>query len=215
MTTKQAAKPRKVQRRRAKQPRAQTTVTAILDAAAQVLVRDGYVNASTNRIAERAGVSVGSVYEYFRNKEDLFDALIQRQAGDTLSRIVAEAPAPGQPLEETLRSLVFAALAAQREYGPELYRQLEHVPNAVFRRRLTEAKRTLRDLVKSLLEAHRDRLRVRDLDLAAFVAVNAAEGIGYNASAKMFDERLAEEVTALLVRYLLGTDPPSRRVSSR
>lgn len=202
------AKQRKPQRRRAKQARAQATVSAILEAAAQVLGRDGYARASTNRIAERAGVSVGSVYEYFRDKDELIDALIQQQLDALLAQLVAKPLDPARPLEEVVRQLVFTAFHAQQRYGPELYRQLEHVPHAAFRRRLTRAKDQLKTFVRALLERHRDRLRVEDLDLAVFVVVNAAEGVGYNAGADVFNERLADEVSTLVVRYLIE-GPPS------
>jgi AcrR family transcriptional regulator len=68
------AKPRKTP----VQARAKATWNAILDAAAQVLLARGYEKATTDRIAERAGGSVGSVYEYFPNKESIFAALTLR-----------------------------------------------------------------------------------------------------------------------------------------
>lgn len=58
-------------RRKPRQSRSRATVDAILQATAQVLVRDGYQKATTNRIAERAGVSVGTLYQYFPNKDAL------------------------------------------------------------------------------------------------------------------------------------------------
>ncbi len=60
------------------QARAKVTWNAILDAAAQVLITRGYQKATTDRIAQRAGVSIGSVYEYFPNKESVFAALTLR-----------------------------------------------------------------------------------------------------------------------------------------
>ena len=52
------------------------TVEAILDATARVLVREGYARTSTNRVAAVAGVSIGSLYQYFPNKESLVAALV-------------------------------------------------------------------------------------------------------------------------------------------
>ncbi len=194
--------PAKSPRRRAKQRRATETVDAILSAAAQVLLREGYARATTNRIAERAGVSVGSVYQYFQHKDDVFDALIQRQVINLLTRLVADPPDPERPLEDMLRHLISVAMRAQT-YGPELARQLEYVPNALLQRRLAEPKQQLMKFLKALLATHRDRLRVSDLDLAAFVTLSAVDGIGRNATARDFNEQLVDEVTALLVRYLL------------
>lgn len=75
------------------QARAQATVAAILDATAQVLVSEGLDKASTNRIAKVAGVSVGSLYQYFPNKEALVAAVVDRYAQeeiDLLARSMAE-----------------------------------------------------------------------------------------------------------------------------
>src|SRR5688572_25702805 len=72
------AKTRITPRKKPIQARSQATVGVILDATARVLTREGYDRASTNRIAETAGVSVGSLYQYFRSKESLVAALIDR-----------------------------------------------------------------------------------------------------------------------------------------
>ena len=56
-------------RRRPRQARAQATVDAIVKATARVLVDEGYDRASTNRVALAAGVSIGSLYQYFPSKE--------------------------------------------------------------------------------------------------------------------------------------------------
>ena len=71
MATKSRFSPRK----QPAQARAKRTWNAILDGAAQVLVTQGYERATTDRIAERTGVSVGTVYEYFPNKDAIFAAL--------------------------------------------------------------------------------------------------------------------------------------------
>jgi len=57
------------------QKRALETVRAILQAAGQLLVEQGFAKTSTNAIAERAGVSIGSLYQYFRNKDEVYVAL--------------------------------------------------------------------------------------------------------------------------------------------
>jgi len=62
-------------RKKPRQARSVATVGIILDAAALVLVDEGYDRATTNRIAERAGVSIGSLYQYFPNRDALFGAL--------------------------------------------------------------------------------------------------------------------------------------------
>lgn len=69
--------PRKIRtspRKLPQQERSKVTVDAILIAAAHILTENGYDNASTNRIAERAGVSISSLYQYFPNKEAIMTA---------------------------------------------------------------------------------------------------------------------------------------------
>lgn len=74
-------------RRNPKQARAQATVDAILEAALQILERDGETRLTTNLIAERAGVSIGTLYQYFEDREAILAAMGQRQAEATRERI--------------------------------------------------------------------------------------------------------------------------------
>ena len=71
-------------RRSPSQGRAAQTVDAIVIAASRILVERGYGSASTNAIAERAGVSIGSLYQYFRHKEDIFRELVRRHRGEVV-----------------------------------------------------------------------------------------------------------------------------------
>ena len=72
-------KPVDFQRRRPKQARAQVTVDSILEAAVQVLERSGAAGLNTNSVAERAGVSIGTLYQYFPDKEAILLALARRE----------------------------------------------------------------------------------------------------------------------------------------
>ena len=69
-------------RKSATQERSRATVDALLSATARVLVKEGYDRASTNKVAEAAGVSIGSLYQYFPSKEALVSAVIQRHIGE-------------------------------------------------------------------------------------------------------------------------------------
>jgi AcrR family transcriptional regulator len=201
-------------RRQAKQERARETVDALLEAAARVLSERGYAGASTNRIAEVAGASVGTLYEYFANKEEIYDALIEREIAAVLAAIQTVDIELDAPIRETLTQVVELGMSAMR-HGPDFMRSLEQVPGAVFRRRLAGARQAVIAFVRQLLEAHRRELRVDDLDLAAFMVVSAAEGIGAAASDDLFDAQLAQEVATLLTLYVSGnpeqgvTRPPT------
>ena len=188
-------------RRLAKQGRAQETIAVVLEAAAQVLEREGYARATTNRIAEVGGVSVGTIYQYFANKDELFDALIRREIDGLQSLLRDVTPDPRETLADALRSLLRALVRARPE-ARALYRSLEHVPNALFRRRVEEARGSVAEWVRTFLALHQRELRVRDLDTAAFVIVAAAEGVAMTASPEFYRRRGADELATLFTRYL-------------
>lgn len=75
------------ERRIPRQARAETTVAAIFDAAFQLLETGGVESLTTNHIAERAGVSIGTLYQYFGGKQEILAAMAQRRAEDARSRI--------------------------------------------------------------------------------------------------------------------------------
>jgi AcrR family transcriptional regulator len=87
------------QRRKPKQARARATVEAILEAAAQILERDGTAGYNTNAIAERAGVSVGTLYQYFPDKQAILMATAAREAAQG-------APSLAERSNALLRALV-------------------------------------------------------------------------------------------------------------
>src|SRR5436190_24285816 len=100
-------------RKQPKQARATELVAAILDAAVQVLAKEGAPRFTTVRVAEKAGVSVGSVYQYFPNKAAILFRLQSdewRQTTDLMCRILE---ADQQPPLQRLRVLVHAFLRSE------------------------------------------------------------------------------------------------------
>lgn len=105
--------PRKVPR----QARSRATCEVVLEAAARIVAERGLAGFNTNAVAERAGVSIGSLYQYYPNKDALMAAVIERQQGRQLERLkaAAESIAAGQPLEAAIRTLVKAAMQHHRD----------------------------------------------------------------------------------------------------
>lgn len=100
-------------RKRPKQARSNELMAVILEAAAQVLAKEGAQRFTTARVAEKAGVSVGSLYQYFPNKAAILFRLQSdewRQTSDLLSRILADVENP--PLQR-LRVLVRAFIQSE------------------------------------------------------------------------------------------------------
>src|SRR5829696_1592243 len=116
------------------QDRSKETVEAILQATALVLKREGYDRASTRRVAEVAevaGVSVGSLYQYFPNKESLVVALYNRHLRELISMFESRfEESVRAPLPEAIRGLVGASLRLHT-VDPELHRVLvEQIPRS-------------------------------------------------------------------------------------
>ena len=186
-------------RKNATQGRSRATVDALVDATARILVKEGFDKASTNRIAEKAGVSIGSLYQYFPSKEALVAAVIDRHNQD-LMRVVraALADAAAQPVEAAVRRLVAVAIQAH-QIDPRLHRVLaEQIPRTGRLKDIETFNREAHALFLSYLERHRDDLRARDLALAAFLCASAIEAIAHNAVLHR-GEALSKEATEALV----------------
>ena len=96
-------------RKRPVQSRSRFTVDQILEAAARVFGERGYSGATTNHIAERAGVSIGSLYQYFPNKDTILVALHARHmesASEVMHRMIEEALSEEKVPEHLLRRFV-------------------------------------------------------------------------------------------------------------
>lgn len=210
-----APRVRTTPRKKAAQERSKATVEALLTATARVLVRDGYDRASTNRIAEEAGVSVGSLYQYFPSKEALVAALIDRHCEEmtaVLDRSFAEVA--DAPVHVATRLLVRGQIEAHK-VDWQLHRVLiEQVPRVGRLDRMTVVDEHAQTLVRAYLELHRDEVRVKDLDRLAFMAVHVVEGLTHAAAQRqpemLEDERLVDEIVELLVRYAVVETPAAR-----
>jgi AcrR family transcriptional regulator len=96
------------------QARSEATVLAIFEASIQVLLSAGYRKLTTTRIAERAGVSVGTLYQYFPNRQSLIRAVLERYLGEMSAAIEADCrPLKGRSLDDTAVGLIDAFIAAK------------------------------------------------------------------------------------------------------
>jgi AcrR family transcriptional regulator len=205
-----ARKPQTNPRKTASQERSRSTVDALLEATARVLLREGYDRASTNRIAEVAGVSIGSLYQYFPSKEALVAAVIDRHTQE-VSEVTRNAlvKAAAHPIEVAAREFVSIAIDAHR-VNPKLHGVLsEQIPRVG---RLENIEANIREgyaMVRGYLEAHREEIDVGDLDLAAFILVTIVEALTHAAVLRRPDiladgkaRHFVDDVTRLVLRYL-------------
>lgn len=175
-------------------------------AATQILVTNGYTRTTTNQIAETAGVSVGSLYQYFPSKDAIAVELLRRNRERLTARIakcVAEAS------EATFYGVVHAlvsALLEDDEIDIELRRILiERVVRTPARREAAGFEEGIEKLIAGALRAYADRIAIDDFDLAAFVLVRAVLAVVQSAvtdTPRHNTPALANELTWLVVRYV-------------
>lgn len=120
-------------RKKPRQARSKATVNAIFEATIQVLVADGPRRLTTTRVAERAGVSVGTMYQYFPHKQALFYALNERYL-DTLAESVertckAQHNAPIGTMVKALLHTYWKAKTERVEVTRALYRSVAELDN--------------------------------------------------------------------------------------
>jgi len=184
----------------------------ILEAAARVFAAHGYSAGTTNRIAAAAGLSIGSLYQYFPNKDAILVELVKAHATDGLlavQRHLAEASSdPGaEPLDATVRRFVRAAVE-NHDGDPRLHQVLfEEAPRPPeLLELLHEAEHLLVDAAAQLLDAHPE-VGVADTAMAARLAVSAVESLVHRyfaAGAPGDTAAFEDELVAMLTRYLRG-----------
>lgn len=203
------------------QARAKATVDAIVAAAAQVLIAHGYERTTTARVARRAGVSVGSLYQYFPNKEALVAALIERHADELVDTVrdVLQRHSHAT-LGACVRAAIDATITAHR-LDPRLHKILhEQVPRVGQLGKAMHANEVITREVERSLRAHAEELRpTLDPAIAATVIETVIDAIAHKAvlerSTPLAGETAASEAYALVMSYLTGTaaalesaDPP-------
>ncbi len=194
-------------RKRPRQIRSRATVDTILQATARVLVKHGFDGLTTNAVATAAGVSIGSLYQYFPNKEALVAALAERHIEDMNAAVLAElARVATLPIAQAARCVIELTIRAHA-VEPELHRVLtEQVPRIGKLARLRELDEISHRMVAGLLTARRADIAIRDPDLAAFLLVSTIEAVVHRAALlyphRLRDPRLVDEATLLVTRYL-------------
>ncbi|APR82208.1 Transcriptional regulator, TetR family protein [Minicystis rosea] len=194
-------------RKRPQQARSQRMVDTLLEATARVLAERGFEGATTKEIARVAGVSIGSLYQYFPTKEALVAALVEQQSQADLERIyAATAGTVEAPIAEKLRVGTSAAIALYRKNLPlyrTLLKNLTRVGRVDTMRAVT---RKRREGLRALIESRRGQVRAVDPELGAFVLTSAIEWVILSAvldnSDVLDDPRLVDEIVTLALGYL-------------
>ncbi|MFE9181786.1 TetR/AcrR family transcriptional regulator [Micromonospora haikouensis] len=203
-----AAADRRLQPRRTpRQVRAELTRKRILTAAAHVFAEHGYAAGTTNRIAERARVSIGSLYQYFPNKDAILAALLVQHIDRGVWTQADQLDLSPGSLRAMVRALVRDAID-HHDDDPQLLRIM--IEEAPVSKELLDAidrhGRTRVAQVRDLLARHPD-VTVRDLDTAAELITFTVEINTHRLMASPRTtpvETLETELVDMITRYLRG-----------
>ena len=196
-------------RRTPKQRRSRVIVSSIVEAGRRLLEAEGPVALTTNRIAERAGVSIGSLYRYFPNKQAIVAAVYAEETGREVEGIRSAATWPIEEvsLQESLAMVVDYQLVRHRrllELGRDFYR--EHHREFSLGPRV--GARELESRLRDLLLRHRERVRVRDVEQAAFLIARGISAIVRRAlderPEKLDEPAFRDELLDLVHCYVTG-----------
>jgi AcrR family transcriptional regulator len=190
------------------QQRSQRMVDTLVDAAGQVIAKQGLDRFTTVEVAARAGVSVGSLYQYFANKEALLAALLDRltqQLGEVVNRT-----APGlleADLETMVRGLLLAAvdfLDSDKGEALELLRSWHRLDIAPA---LHQFEQNMTDVIRAYLITHVADLRVDNIQARQFVVTNSVvftmlRYLSLPREPLFARAQLVEELTTLVASYL-------------
>jgi AcrR family transcriptional regulator len=196
------------------QARSEATVSALLEASIQVLLAVGYRRLTTTRVAERAGVSVGTLYQYFPHREALITSVIERYLEEIACSVERDCRAlNGRRLRELALGLVDAFVAAKWkriDISRAMHEPLVDVGGVSLVR--AAALRAAR-LVAGLLRSCRDA-SFRDVDLVALLIVMACSSLLQAAIADQANQLdadvLREHMGAMVLGYLRECAMPAR-----
>jgi AcrR family transcriptional regulator len=195
-----------VSRRRPRQERARETVRAILSAAAQLFAAEGYAGTTTNSIARRAGVSIGSLYQYFPNKDSILSALLERhhrEVNDVVQRSAEVLADHGVPVEEGFRSLLTGILELH-DADPDLVKALSD--ETVSRIHPGHGKGSDHGVMMERLLRERSDVRQGEYrEMAAVVSHTIGKltrWLVHDAPPDLDREKVVEEILLLLTKYL-------------
>ncbi len=194
-------------RKQPMQERSKALVTALIRTTARILIRDGWPALTTNRVAREAGVSIGSLYQYFPDKDALARALVEQISAEMLESLMTLAVSlHDKSLRAGVGMIVHAAIDATRK-DAALYRALLlELPRLGMLELFERVNGRLEDALADWLASRRDEVVMRDPSLAAHLIVTALDALTDRAllfrPELLESPRLARELEAMILGYL-------------
>lgn len=193
-------------RKRPQQRRSRDTIDTIFEATIQVLLANGFDKTTTLQIADRAGVSVGSLYQYFPNKRALLAAIVRRHVGGVVDATVAACQSVhGKPFEE-MCATIMAVFVDAKTRRPDISRAL-YLPtaaidgDAIVKEESSRCAQAIHDMLITASDAKFEQPQVVSSVLVASIVGPTRATIEAGGNKSTFD-RLKLHLTALCVGYL-------------
>lgn len=196
-------------RKKPSQKRSKQSVESILTAAARILVNDGWERFNTNRVAAIAGVSVGSLYQYFPNKDSIISALIDRHMQSPLEKLREKfEKLEYGSLEVILRELIKTMIEIH-SIDPKLHLALlKEVPSVSSYQSMHSCHKEIEEFLVAILEKSKSEINVKNLKLAVFMVVHSVESLTHSL---VFEHKgdfeipeIESEIYKLISFYLKG-----------
>lgn len=189
-----------------KQERSRDTFETILKAATRILGKEGPDGLNTNLVAQVAGVSVGSLYQYFRNKDSIIQELLERVLDSGVERVLQVLDTERSP-REIIAELVKTALANMDKQGPATLYILEAAPRLIGTKRFQQVDAMLIPKVLAKAQERGIKLRPQNPEVALFICIQSMRAAGWtlvrDKGQSYSREEIERELTDLLCRYLL------------
>ncbi|PLP59219.1 TetR family transcriptional regulator [Mesorhizobium loti] len=191
-------------RKEPRQARSRATVDAIIEAGARILSEQGWAGFTTNKVAEAAGVSVGSLYQYFPDKVSLVGAIRRHHLDDSLAAVGA-ALAKRQPLADFAEMLV-ANIVEAHSVHPGLHRVLlDEAPGLeAYRNQNSLIERQYLAFYTEAVAAYRPHDKAPAV--VGLVLSDAIDGVIHNAARRgtLREPQIRDELVRMIRLYLGG-----------
>ena len=194
-------------RNQPRQERSQETMENIIQATAHILEKEGFEKTSTNKIAAKAGVSIGSLYQYFSTKESILSLLMEKYIENQMNIMdKALKEKNSADLESTIRAIICATLESKRKnrrFTKIFAQKIFDLNKLNLLKKLDEYSMKL---FKEHIEKFSTQLRQENLDLSLYIIIQCVKLVPvtlmFNNEFDLDHQKLEDELVHLTYQYL-------------
>jgi AcrR family transcriptional regulator len=188
-----------------KQERSRQTVDSILESTARILTKEGMEALNTNRIAEVAGVSIGSIYQFFRTKEAILEKLLTSVLNRNLEALNREMDTIHEPsLEGIVRALIDNLFAEFERRGPLIPVLMQNAHRLLGPKHFQKIDEVTIPFFLDRIERAGIRIGPKDPERALFVVIQAMRGVVSMSFARKESRAERTQIKEEMIRMFVG-----------